>query len=783
MGGDLEARMRSSQWLGTKRAAAVAGVSASTLRRWADAGKVPCRQTSRGREFALRDLDELRRSAETDKHGRGRRSVETAPHVGPPQAGQSELQCLVEASLEFGGTLDIDEVLPAIARHLRQVAGAASCNICSWQNGVPQGVVSVDGDVIDEAYRGTIWPTYTYDFGRGKEPMAEPLEVCDVETDERLSEGERRAWLAGGFRSGLVLPFKAGGEFVGGAILFGREPRRFEHLDLLQGLAQLAARAIANARLHDEVSRLHLGNLRALTTALNAKDGYTLGHAGRVAAYTVLLGRELGWSDDYLVEVQDAAYLHDIGKIAISDRVLLKPGPLNSEEWELMRQHPAISTEIVGPLFGPQSVAGVRHHHERFDGGGYPDGLVGKAIPEMARALCVADCYDAMSSNRPYRGRLTYRQCLAELRSCRDTQFDPEIVGVFLRVLDRLKRRRRRVDAIARQAATLVDAHKHALLRTPADATRPEYAEMVGALRALRDANPPTRFITSFALVDGQCVTVLDTGDGEQEKSRVGDPWFADDGPATVLAGETIGGNVLTSDDYGTWVTCLSPVCDANGAVAAVVGVDVPALESVTLQQFHSDLSPGLASMLQATAVRSSRAELEATTDALTGLYSHSYFQERLAKALTRARHEETKLSLLLCGLDEFKRYNETCGYRAGDEALCRVARIIEGCSREADRAARYGGEEFAVVLMGADAHGAAEVAERIRAEVAATHAAYGEPLTVSIGVATFPDGARTKDALLEKAARAMHAAKSGGRNRVVVFSGALVRSNAVHAD
>jgi len=208
----------------------------------------------------------------------------------------------------------------------------------------------------------------------------------------------------------------------------------------------------------------------------------------------------------------------------------------------------------------------------------------------------------------------------------------------------------------------------------------------------------------------------------------------------------------------------------------------VPALESVTLQQFHSDLSPGLASMLQATAVRSSRAELEATTDALTGLYSHSYFQERLAKALTRARHEETKLSLLLCGLDEFKRYNETCGYRAGDEALCRVARIIEGCSREADR------RRATVARVCRRAHGG----RRARGGRGGREDPGGggrhprslrRTLTVSIGVATFPDGARTKDALLEKAARAMHAAKSGGRNRVVVFSGALVRSNAVHAD
>ena len=103
--------------------------------------------------------------------------------------------------------------------------------------------------------------------------------------------------------------------------------------------------------------------------------------------------------------LENAAFLHDIGKIGVSDRVLLKAGPLTSEEWELVRQHPGISAEIVRPLFDEELVAGVRHHHERFDGRGYPDGLAGEAIPLVARAMCVVDCYDAMSCQRPYRPR------------------------------------------------------------------------------------------------------------------------------------------------------------------------------------------------------------------------------------------------------------------------------------------------------------------------------------------------------------------------------------------
>ena len=193
-----------------------------------------------------------------------------------------------------------------------------------------------------------------------------------------------------------------------------------------------------------------------------------------------------------------------------------------------MRQHPAISAEIVGPLFDEELVAGVRHHHERFDGGGYPDGLAGEAIPLMARAMCVADCYDAMSSDRPYHAALTYKECLAELRACAGEQFAPDLVPPFVRCpaapADDASVARKRWPA--RRPSSSIPA-KHALLRTRADEARPEYQEMVTSLRELRDANPPVRFVTSFALVGGQCVTVLDTGETEGELSHLGEPWFA----------------------------------------------------------------------------------------------------------------------------------------------------------------------------------------------------------------------------------------------------------------
>jgi diguanylate cyclase (GGDEF)-like protein len=179
--------------------------------------------------------------------------------------------------------------------------------------------------------------------------------------------------------------------------------------------------------------------------------------------------------------------------------------------------------------------------------------------------------------------------------------------------------------------------------------------------------------------------------------------------------------------------------------------------------------------MLQTAAIRFSRAEVEAITDGLTGLYNHRYLHERLEEELERARRHETRVSLLFCDCDCFKAYNDAYGHKAGDAALARIARIVESCSRRVDLAARYGGEEFVLVLVDTDTAGALTVAERIRAEVEASSTKAGQPLTVSVGVATCPRDASARDELLDKADWAMYAAKRAGRNRVLAFGDGLV--------
>ena len=436
-----------------------------------------------------------------------------------------------------------------------------------------------------------------------------------------------------------------------------------------------------------------------------------------------------------------------------------------------MRQHPGISAEIVRPLFSEELTLAVRHHHERFDGAGYPDGLAGAAIPLLARVMCLVDAYDAMSCSRPYRVSLTRRQCLEEMRRCSGVQFDPELVPAFERALERLEGRRRGGVAVAEQAAALVDPDNHALLRSRADEARPEYAEMVGALRALRDASPHVRFITTFALQADNTVTVLDTGVTPEDFSHVGDPYLPHDELAAVLSGGSLDANVVNADEFGVWVTCVAPLRAGAGDAAAVT-VDLPAVESGSLHQLHRDLSQDLSAMLQAASVRWSRAELEAITDGLTGLYNHRYLQVRLEEEIERARLEEEPLSLLFIDLDEFKAYNDSRGHKAGDEELRRVARAVEKHARRVDLVARYGGDELVVALLGTGTAAAVETAERIRRGIRAEDADAGA-ITVSIGVATFPDDAGSKAELLDKADWAMYAAKRAGRDCVVAFMGA----------
>ena len=176
--------------------------------------------------------------------------------------------------------------------------------------------------------------------------------------------------------------------------------------------------------------------IQAIARTIDAKDTYTNGHSYRVAEYTRALAKEMGWDEKRLEEIYYIALLHDIGKIGVPDHILKKPGRLTDEEYAMIKKHTEIGSQILKDItLLPQIREGARHHHERYDGKGYPDGLKGEEIPLAARIICVADSFDAMYSVRVYRKPITLEQIRAEMLRCSGTQFDPKIVGVLLNLL------------------------------------------------------------------------------------------------------------------------------------------------------------------------------------------------------------------------------------------------------------------------------------------------------------------------------------------------------------
>ena len=325
----------------------------------------------------------------------------------------------------------------------------------------------------------------------------------------------------------------------------------------------------------------------------------------------------------------------------------------------------------------------------------------------------------------------------------------------------------------AAEAAERIDPERHATLRDPEDEAAPEYAAVREVLREVRDAHPEVRFMTTSASTDGRPVIVVDAEeDGSPDRSPLGELVMADDAIAKVLSGSPIVSNVLFVDNFGVWVNGLVPLVGRDGEILATAVADAPALSSSGARGFARMTTETPGSTLQEAAVRLSRAEIDAMTDGLTGLYNHRYLHEHLTEELSRARHESHGVAVLFCDLDFFKEYNDRLGHAAGDVALKATARIIETCTRRSDLVARYGGEEFVVVLPWAAEPEAVEIAGRIRAAVAEKHND-GGGLTVSIGVATYPESAETKESLFEAADRALYVAKRLGRYRVVAAGSA----------
>ena len=197
----------------------------------------------------------------------------------------------------------------------------------------------------------------------------------------------------------------------------------------------LEARVAEQAR---RLESLFLASIQSLADALEVKDPYTHGHSLRVSHYSAAIARTIGLSTDVIREIEIGGRVHDIGKIGVREAVLNKPGPLSDEEYQHIMTHPVVGWRILSPLLDdvPKALNIVRWHHERYDGSGIPDGLIGDAVPLEARITAVADTFDAMTSVRPYRPGVALPDTFAELRRCSGAQFDPVCIAAFFEALD-----------------------------------------------------------------------------------------------------------------------------------------------------------------------------------------------------------------------------------------------------------------------------------------------------------------------------------------------------------
>ncbi len=260
-----------------------------------------------------------------------------------------------------------------------------------------------------------------------------PLLINDLHRDPKIF-----VWLAEYAKSLIAVPLMRQDQLLG--VMFGIDKTtggEFDSVDskLLNSIANESAIYLENANLFEDVHGLMMGLLHSLTSAVDAKDAYTCGHSERVALLSRHLAQHARLTDHEVERVYMAGLLHDVGKIGVPEAVLQKTGKLTPEEFEQIKKHPEIGARILQDIKQIRDIIpGVLHHHERYDGKGYPAGLAGADIPLMGRIICLADCFDAMTSSRTYRKALPLEVALAEIRRCSGTHFDPRMSEAFLQI-------------------------------------------------------------------------------------------------------------------------------------------------------------------------------------------------------------------------------------------------------------------------------------------------------------------------------------------------------------
>lgn len=538
--------------------------------------------------------------------------------------------------------------------------------------------------------------------------------------------------------------------------------------------------------------QLHLATLEALAAAVDAKDQMTHNHVRRVQIYATGVGEVLGLSRREIEALRAGALLHDIGKLAVPDHILNKPESLTIAEFEKMKAHAIIGAKLLESIKFPYPVVPiVRHHHERWDGSGYPDGLRGEEIPLTARILAVAECFDALRENRPYRRGKSRKEACEFLRQHAGSHFDPRVVEVFLHHLPRFE------SQIAALGLEVSDQQGTKLgdYETPShlDEIRRAHREVYALYEIARSFGSSLRVEDTAAIIAHKveqvipfdtCVVYLYSDEdgyaravhavGRNAEKVVG---------RCVAPGEGVIGFVLSN---GLKVMELDPMLDFAGieleagedyrsAIALPLAkgerlfgvLAVYSFESKRYTEDHQrllDTVARLASDALANAIHHAEAESNALTDALTGLPNRRALQLRFEEEAARTRRTGRPFQLIMLDLDDFKRVNDTFGHKIGDQLLREVARRLQTQLRDYDFLARYAGDEFVALVHDLTASQVEELRARIERTIESfsLHVRDNQRARVgiSIGAASYGADGETLDQLIVAADRQMYEVK-----------------------
>lgn len=345
------------------------------------------------------------------------------------------LEALIETSLHFSQILDVQRLLDIIMRRAEEVMEAEASSIFQVdEKNRELFFVLATGKRAEEVKKIRV------PFGKGVVGWVyehgEPLLVADTSKDPRWYGGvDKESKFV--TRSILAVPLRVKDKTIGVAEVVNKRGNKAfteDDLELFDAMGRQIAIALENANLYRELDDLFMSSIKAIVTAIDAKDPYTEGHSKRVVEYSMLIAKGMGMRLDEQKQVELSSILHDVGKIGIPDRILGKKGLLTKKERSYIEKHPIMGAEIIKPIEKLKDlVPNILHHHERFDGTGYPLGLKAQEIPLISRIICVADSFDAMTSDRPYRKALPLEKAFSEIRDFAGRQFDPEASAVFIK--------------------------------------------------------------------------------------------------------------------------------------------------------------------------------------------------------------------------------------------------------------------------------------------------------------------------------------------------------------